>query len=157
MDTHTEKTWTISDIVEYALALADRTEFGCPAIRSDPLELNMYFFDLIVNQRLLGVPKHLRDALEAMELWSNRGAVPLSGELQDALHSHSYSGTFYLTFEGVYCMKPRMAAYLLAEERYRSLSDEDKAFLQKIADDLSYGSPFWKEFCPDLTHPCQRR
>lgn len=157
MDTAMEQRWDISDVVEYALALSDRTEFGCPAIRSDPLDLNMYFFDLIVNQRLEGVPNSLREAFNRMELWDSRGIVPISDELQDALRSHSFSGMFYLTFEGVYCMKPAMAVSLIADEKYLSLDIEAKAWLQKVARDLSPGSAFWENFSPDLTPPYQRR
>lgn len=151
------KHWNISDIIEYALSLSNRTEYGCPAIRSNVKELNMYFFDLVVNQQLKAVPPCLREAFEGMGLWGNRGLVPTSEELQDALRSHSFSGMFYLTFEGTYCMKPSIAEHLLAAEQYQALDEAGKDFLQKVADDLSCNSPFWDDFCPDLTPPYQRR
>ena len=154
------KHWDIDDILDYALALSDRTEFGCPAITSKKTDICMYFFELVINKELEGVPASLLEAFEESLVWDCRGPIPLSNKIWDALSLSTYTGMFYLNSyfnTGAYCMKPSMAEHLLAKEKYQTLDDEGKSFLQKVADELSVGSGFWDDFCPDLTPPYQRR
>ncbi len=151
------KHWDIGDIIDYALALADRKEFGCPAITSKKSEICMYFFDLVINQKLGGVPESLSEAFAESLIWDCRGPVPLSDVILDNLTLSGFTGMYYFTSEQAYCMKPSMAEHLLADPKYVSLDDAGKAFLQKVATDLSYNSPFWESFSPDLTPPYMRK
>jgi hypothetical protein len=108
-----------------------------PAISGSEKAICGYFEHLVAGQQPTKIPESLQEAFEGLEFWDGQGRPPSDNEMLGLLRSKTLAEIHYLNIRIAYFMNPVIAKHVLEMKKYQELDEEERAFLQQVANDLS--------------------
>lgn len=132
--------YQLDDVIELIIIHSDHlNEMGEPSITSFKARLGHYFWELVEENQLAGVPERFTEALsELQHNWDRRGPEPLNNVLIDALWLEGYVGIIWTPSPSFtsYNLNPKFRTELEASEKFTGLTDEEREWLRRVGHDL---------------------